>query len=985
MKTNSSCFLFFLLLFFVSFNLALIKTSTINYITSCDDLSRIIDLSGTYILRQDIDCSKISTRQIGNSITPFHGVFDGQGHKISNINITITLNILDNNYAGLFPIIYDAEIRDLILEDPIMPLPNNSSYLFNGIAFIAGYSYYSRIINCSVRSTDTIHGIEIRSINSPHLAIISGGTFHNSSIINCTVENVVAISEQQQVGSITANLEQDSLVSGCVNRGFTLNPSKVVVQGTSRAGGLVGNISGGKIEKSMMINGRIIATKYSGSAGGICGTMDFSNSRIDQVFVNSTVIIEAIGNSSSTGGIVGSISNNELDSAFISNSQSHATVTGAFSGSIIGSVQLSNDSKSMLFVVDSFTVAKSIHSILYGGLIIGKVTAGDKQKLLLRNIMVNNSQSTQSTIVGLGNISDSSNVFEIHQTTTARLYATKLFNQLIWNCYSLQLVESTFNNQCITNCRSTTNCSFLDSTYTTNFCNPQFNICVASTIITNISPFKPHVQNITNCNQLQEINSNLEASYKLVNDIDCSAISFSPIGHNGAPFRGVLDGQNYKIKNLSFKKDSNSNALFGYIVQGQVKNVIIENINSSSKQMAAGIAVLITHSIIDHCYLTSTTIQGNLIQGSIIFGGGIVSWSLGSRITNCKVDRTLVIGGFQVGGVVGLAHFGSVIDNCTNDGFIDSFSQTIVSGGYHAGGGVVGVALFAQITNCKTSNGKIKTLNAAGGVIGLAGGVSIMAGLEATNSVSVTNIPFPLFPGISGGVIGVNVLEPTPSNITISKSTSRSIVQGNINGQLIGQLHFLYGGSVQIIDTLIDTTNTQTLHLLVGNIFLFRFGQDTSNFQVLVKNTKIITDQLKNNSLIFMTSSSTISSEIDLTFDSPKILEQFQQGNNITFNLLQCQSCEFNQKALQLSIINPDNCLQVDTITESSISSLVAILVPRYSCNTVKWYYYTAPVSGVIVVVIVSIVIYLISKKQSIKKFQDRLKRIEQEEEKEQL
>ena len=68
--------------------------------------------------------------------------------------------------------------------------------------------------------------------------------------------------------------------------------------------------------------------------------------------------------------------------------------------------------------------------------------------------------------------------------------------------------------------------------------------------------------------------------FKLGCDLDFSEVeNFAPIGNNANPFKGHLDGDNYKISNLNIKSASQYVGIFGYIDAGTVKNLTIENIN----------------------------------------------------------------------------------------------------------------------------------------------------------------------------------------------------------------------------------------------------------------------------------------------------------------------------------------------------------------------------------------------------------------------
>jgi len=71
---------------------------------------------------------------------------------------------------------------------------------------------------------------------------------------------------------------------------------------------------------------------------------------------------------------------------------------------------------------------------------------------------------------------------------------------------------------------------------------------------------------ITNVNQLQEMNNDLDAWYELGNDIDASDTinwnggeGFVPIGNVTATFSGNFDGKNYAILDLFINRSSNDN------------------------------------------------------------------------------------------------------------------------------------------------------------------------------------------------------------------------------------------------------------------------------------------------------------------------------------------------------------------------------------------------------------------------------------------
>ncbi|HML75805.1 MAG TPA: hypothetical protein PKB02_15050 [Anaerohalosphaeraceae bacterium] len=74
------------------------------------------DWSKSFQLMVDIDMSAYAGTQsntIGNSTTPFTGIFEGNGKVISNLSYTTTAS---SNDIGLFGCIYTATIQNLGIE-----------------------------------------------------------------------------------------------------------------------------------------------------------------------------------------------------------------------------------------------------------------------------------------------------------------------------------------------------------------------------------------------------------------------------------------------------------------------------------------------------------------------------------------------------------------------------------------------------------------------------------------------------------------------------------------------------------------------------------------------------------------------------------------------------------------------------------------------------------------------------------------------------
>lgn len=193
----------------------------------------------------------------------FTGVFDGNGHTISNAHYEDN----DGTAIGLFGTVGpDAEIRDLILSNPHIEINTTDKVgalageLFQGDVFrcqvrdasiqgdnlvggLVGYSYGGLIAGCY--ATGTVSGNEA-----------VGGLVGQitASVSNCWTNNQVTGS--QSVGGLIGVID-----SGSVSRCYAAGP----VSGTSDCGGLIGTGSGNIGLSFWDVN----STGQSSSAGGI--------------------------------------------------------------------------------------------------------------------------------------------------------------------------------------------------------------------------------------------------------------------------------------------------------------------------------------------------------------------------------------------------------------------------------------------------------------------------------------------------------------------------------------------------------------------------------------------------------------------------------------------------------------------------------------------------------------------------------------------
>lgn len=167
---------------------------------------------------------------------------------------------------------------------------------------------------------------------------------------------------------------------------------------------------------------------------------------------------------------------------------------------------------------------------------------------------------------------------------------------------------------------------------------------------------------------LNNIRNNLSGDYELVNDIDMSAWgNFSPIGSSSTPFRGNINGNGYKIINMTINVTQTNVGLISYMETGVIQNLGFENANvTSNGNNYVGILAgyLRYDSQIINCYSTGQ------VDGQ--YGvGGLVGYHLADTgIISNSFSHANVTGKGRVGGILGNGGVNCLINKCYSTGLI---------------------------------------------------------------------------------------------------------------------------------------------------------------------------------------------------------------------------------------------------------------------------------------------------------------------------
>ncbi|MBO4475182.1 MAG: InlB B-repeat-containing protein [Bacteroidales bacterium] len=154
--------------------------------------------------------------------------------------------------------------------------------------------------------------------------------------------------------------------------------------------------------------------------------------------------------------------------------------------------------------------------------------------------------------------------------------------------------------------------------------------------------------------------STFSANYfELGADIDMSGFSpFVSIGtSNIYSFRGVFDGKNHRISNLTINAGGNgSSGLFRYTRNAKLSNIIVSNSSVSGTTNTGAIVGYDYVSDITGCSVENSTITTTYSGSGSCYVGAVAGYSTDASITYCTAEACTVSGsasGLFIGGICG--------------------------------------------------------------------------------------------------------------------------------------------------------------------------------------------------------------------------------------------------------------------------------------------------------------------------------------------
>lgn len=308
------------------------------YADQLTQVRNFLGKSGVYFkLMSDIDLAdwigENSPNQgwqpIGVSSSKFQGIFDGNNHTISNLNI----NRPSADGVGLFGYANGATFKNIVIDE--------TTINGNGdVGPVCGNASSSTFSNCKVTATINAKGNTVGGI-----AGSASGTFTNNKVTNTTIngnDNVGGIVGYTQNSTFTSNDVSATIegknsiggILGCSNSHCSLdnNIAKCSIVGNDNVGGLIGQSFDDAWERVVLSLKKCAfygTIKAHSSIGGIVGRYSLSRGDKPLSFEISNCYsvsdIQATGDD--IGGILGCNDNYDIQNT-ISNSYHSGNILG---------------------------------------------------------------------------------------------------------------------------------------------------------------------------------------------------------------------------------------------------------------------------------------------------------------------------------------------------------------------------------------------------------------------------------------------------------------------------------------------------------------------------------------------------------------------------------------------------------------------------------------------------------------------------------
>jgi len=656
---------------------------------------------------------------IGNSSLQFTGFFDGNNNTISNL----TINTADRQ-QGLFGNAKNATIENIGLLGIDFTITNTH----NSIGALVGYAEDTSVSNAF--STGVINATNSNSVGG--LVGYSTGNW----IIDNSYSSVV-VSGYNNVGGLVGELavNNSSSESGTLSNSYATG----VVDGYDAVGGLVG-LGAGYIQITNSYATGAVDGTYQ--VGGLVGWL-FSNSEVTNSYATGDVTSTNIS-WSGAGGLVGANS---------------GTITNSYAiGAVIGS-----EETGALVGFNDGTFTNSFWNIdTVGNGITRGVGSGGSDPAGVFGKTTTEMQTPATFTTNLGNDSWDISIWSFPKAGTAAAVEGYEFGGSAGLPYLTKVTRTEDR---------------VGEAPVILFAGGWGGLTDAQQTGADGTAYT-----ITTAEQLQNINlvANSGYNFVLLNNINLSGITWTPIGASGNAFNGHFDGQNKTLSNLTVVESSGAEnqGLFGLMENGTIQNLKLSNVNITSDGRFTGGLVGRVQAVnngdirIQNIEMDGVTILTSIDASSANVGGVVGRLDAGSSSsTNIALESILINNlsltqdftrGDYIGGIVGetehsgsgeitlrkLAvrdstidaknsrYVGGLVGRLRDNSLLDDRNVFIgtVDGGYEVGG------LAGRLSSNSILSFGYVHADVTGHTTGQSGRVGIITGYTSSNDQSITEV-----------------------------------------------------------------------------------------------------------------------------------------------------------------------------------------------------------------------------------------------------
>ena len=581
---------------------------------------------------------------IGDS-HPFKGIFDGNGHTVSDLYINNSGNTL-----GLFGLVDGAEIKNVIVQGNVT-------------------GFYE----------------EGNSQSGQYVGLVLGIGSSGVKLENC--ESRGSVTGYKYVGGIVGLVPSSGgTITMCTNRATVKNYSG---QSGKYFGGIVGRGSG----LSLCANYADITTE-SNNVGGLAGVLSTDSNRKG---MNNCMNVGNVKGKQNVGGLVGNCcAANNVNNY----SSGRVEATSQYAGLLVGTYT-SNPSaafENTYYVKEGFVVENGTTT---AGKYYGNGTISAKAEAIPQADVASGKLATMLASVNSTwgqDLLDQENTYPVLNGKAVYFSGSKLCNgHLLSEAYTNDKAKETVtpaHSQEYDADGFCTVCHESRVLHGTGIIDDPF-------LISNVAQLE-YLRDQSNMGSRK-----ITAHAKLVNDIDlayASASNWIPVSKsNSNGFAGTFDGNGHCIKNLysSFNQGGYV-GLFGCVYGGTIKNLTVEGVIESS----CGNQGMIAGSSYGGNYYNCVA-KGRINTSGGYFVGGIAgniskSGSSNPVVQGCASYVDIVSTGTYTAGLVGMAGNGINMEACANYGNVTGTANVGGLMGYN------NPDSESRITNCYVGSCEVR-------------------------------------------------------------------------------------------------------------------------------------------------------------------------------------------------------------------------------------------------------------------------------------